>query len=512
MAEDDAARAAGGNRAGRAGGSGRQWPCGGTFPATTNGPADLAAATLMWQQHVGLGLHQGVAGQQFLPGRLGRGGPLGRRRRRQPRVHAAGHHRRRRTGRRLRRSIPRSGALGRQIECLRRLIGAGAGDEVPFIQTIFSPLAQAKNLAGQERLIVHLRQAPRACKPALEIITETTLRFIEAAKATGIAGIYYAVQLANYGLLSEAEYREFGEPYDRRILEAVERSAGSTWSTCTGRTAMFDLVAAYPGPSARTGTIASRGRRWARARRASAARCAAGWSTGRTCCAAIRSRSAGWWRDAIEQTGGQRLIVSSGCVAPVNAPFCNLRPRVARERGGGRRPGASSEPSVTVATARTVGAARRGEKFGRTRRFCRYCGFIHFVEPKVAVAALVSDGDRVLLVRRAPSRASVSGRCPRATWTRTSCPKRRWSREVAEETGVQMPRDRAARRRAAGRLAGTAGHPAALRGGRGDRRCASRRGTMSAMRRWFGPDEIPWDELAFESTAEYLRGWVGRLD
>ena len=55
-------------------------------------------------------------------------------------------------------------------------------------------------------------------KAALETITETTLRFIEAAKATGIAGIYYAVQLANYGLLSEAEYREFGEPYDRRVL------------------------------------------------------------------------------------------------------------------------------------------------------------------------------------------------------------------------------------------------------------------------------------------------------
>ena len=26
-------------------------------------------------------------------------------------------------------------------------------------------------------------------------------------------------------------------------------------------------------------------------------------------------------RDAVEQTGGKRLIVSSGCVAPVNAPF-----------------------------------------------------------------------------------------------------------------------------------------------------------------------------------------------
>ncbi len=39
-------------------------------------------------------------------------------------------------------------------------------------------------------------------------------------------------------------------------------------------------------------------------------------------------------------------------------------------------------------------------KFGQVRRACRYCGFIHFADPKVAVAALVTDGPRVLLVRR----------------------------------------------------------------------------------------------------------------
>ena len=157
---------------------------------------------------------------------------------------------------------PHRGALGRQIECLR-LIKAGAGDEVPFIQTVFSPLAQAKNLAGQERLIVHLRQEPAKVKAALEVITETTLRFVEAAKETGIAGIYYAVQLANYGLLSEAEYREFGEPYDRRILQAVE----DCWFNLAhlhGRDSLFDLIAGYPvqalnwhdresGPSLREG-------------------------------------------------------------------------------------------------------------------------------------------------------------------------------------------------------------------------------------------------------------------
>jgi uroporphyrinogen decarboxylase len=222
---------------------------------------------------------------------------------------------------------PQSGRLGAQIDCLQRiasgLMNGAPADLPPFIQTIFSPLAQAKNLAGSDRLVMHLRQAPDLVHAGLETITRTTLRFIEACKPTGIAGIYYAVQLANYHLLSETEYRAFGEPYDRRILAAVE----DCWFNLLhlhGPASMFDLAAGYPvhalnwhdreaGPSLLEGQA----------------------RFGRAVCGGLehwddilrgdpdllRSRIA----DAIAQTGGRRLIVSSGCVAPVNAPFSNLR-------------------------------------------------------------------------------------------------------------------------------------------------------------------------------------------
>lgn len=216
----------------------------------------------------------------------------------------------------------RQGALARQLDCLR-LIQEGARDEVPFIQTVFSPLAQAKNLAGQERLIVHLRQAPEQVKAGLEVITQTTLAFIERAKETGIAGIYYALQLANYGLLNEAEYREFGEPLDRRILAAVN----DCWFNLAhlhGRDGMFDLVSQYPihalnwhdqesGPSLREGLARFPGavcgglEHWEHLLRGEPDQ--------------IRALA----RDAIAQAGGKRLILSTGCVAPVNAPFSNLR-------------------------------------------------------------------------------------------------------------------------------------------------------------------------------------------
>lgn len=217
---------------------------------------------------------------------------------------------------------PRAGFIGGQLRCLE-LIGAAVGRDVPFIQTIFSPLAQARNLAGGERLIVHLRQAPDLVRAGLETITESTVRFIEACKPTGIAGLYYAVQYATPRALNEVEYRAFGEPYDRWVLAA----ASDLWFNLGhlhGPDPMFDLVAAYPlqalnwhdresppslaeGQRRFAGAVCGGLEHWEDLLRGDPAQ--------------VRAQVA----DAIAQTGGQRLIVSSGCVAPVNAPFSNLR-------------------------------------------------------------------------------------------------------------------------------------------------------------------------------------------
>lgn len=54
---------------------------------------------------------------------------------------------------------PMRNGLGRQVEALP-LIKSGLNDDTPILQTIFSPLAQAKNISGTETLIKHLRTAP----------------------------------------------------------------------------------------------------------------------------------------------------------------------------------------------------------------------------------------------------------------------------------------------------------------------------------------------------------------
>ena len=217
---------------------------------------------------------------------------------------------------------PEQGVLGGQLRCLER-IGATLGDEVPFIQTIFNPLSQAKNLVGKQNLVAHVRQHPQAVLAGLETITATTVRFIEAARQRGIAGIFLAVQHASYELLTEDEYRQFGLPFDRRLLEAAD----GLWLNVLhlhGRRVMFDLLSDYPvqvvnwhdretPPSLAEGQARVRGavlgglRQWETMVRGSPDE--------------VRREAA----DALAQTGGRRFILGTGCVTPITAPWANLR-------------------------------------------------------------------------------------------------------------------------------------------------------------------------------------------
>jgi uroporphyrinogen decarboxylase len=202
------------------------------------------------------------------------------------------------------------------------IIGDEVGEEVPLIQTIFNPLAQARNLAG-ERLLYDLRQHPEALKAGLETITDTTVRFIDAIRETGIAGIFLALQHATYGLLTGAEYQEFGRPYDLRILEATE----GLWLNLLhlhGKDVMFELAADYPVQAINwhdqetppslgealdrfPGALVGGLRQWETMLRGTP-----DW---------VRAEA----QAAIEETGGRRLVVGTGCVTPITSPLGNIR-------------------------------------------------------------------------------------------------------------------------------------------------------------------------------------------
>lgn len=218
---------------------------------------------------------------------------------------------------------PSRGALGRQLEVLRLLKGA-FGDDVPFIQTIFSPLAQAKNIAGRELLIEHLRTAPDRLKTGLNAITESTLRFMDAMRRSGVSGIFYAIQHASYTVMSEDEYREFGRPYDLQILGALPDTWWFNMVHLHGQAPMFDLITDYPIQAIN----------W------HDRECGLSLAEGKLRFGGAVSGGLGRWnpmhngtpvdvrtqaREAIEQTHGRRFILSTGCVIMTTTPQSNIR-------------------------------------------------------------------------------------------------------------------------------------------------------------------------------------------
>ena len=214
------------------------------------------------------------------------------------------------------------GALGRQLECLRSL--AAELPDTPLVQTIFNPLAQARYLAGDERLLIHMRTHPEALLAGLETITRTTERFVAEVMGTGAAGIFLAVQSASYRIMSEEEYRRFGRPFDLRVLEACGPRAWFCVLHIHGTDVMFDLLADYPVQAINWHDRETPPALMDALSRTSAALIGGlrQWETMVCGTPADVQREAA---DAIAQTGGRRLILGTGCVTPVVAPIINIR-------------------------------------------------------------------------------------------------------------------------------------------------------------------------------------------
>lgn len=221
----------------------------------------------------------------------------------------------------LRVQDPARGMLGTQVEALR-LVGKGLAPGTPFLATIFSPLSQVKYMAGEELLQVHLRQYPDALRQGLRTITDNTLGYIEQAKKSGIAGIYYAVQHTRYTHLSPAEYVEMAEPYDMEIMDAVS----DLWLNLLhvhGLHTYLHTVASYPVALVNwhdrdTGTSLAQGMK----------------ILGRAVCGGISqwslheenpAKALAEAADAVQQSGGRQLVLATGCVSMTTTPLRNIR-------------------------------------------------------------------------------------------------------------------------------------------------------------------------------------------
>ena len=87
---------------------------------------------------------------------------------------------------------------------------------------------------------------------------------------------------------------------------------------------------------------------------------------------------------------------------------------------------------------RCASDVRREEKFGRLRPVCPQCGWIHFIDPKVAAAVLIEKDGRVLLVRRANEPFRGLWTLPAGFVDGGEDPAAAAERECLEETGLRV--------------------------------------------------------------------------
>ncbi len=207
---------------------------------------------------------------------------------------------------------PSRGSLGEQIEALK-LIRRAVGPEVPIIWTIFNPLMIARRLAADDVDMLRraMRERPADLEQGLEVIARSMASYARAAVGNGADGLFYATNVATAGVLTADEYRRFGQPFDRIVLDAVAGAPFTMLHTC-GDAVYFDLFAGYPVQafnwqlSPRNPTLSEAERR--------ADKAVAGGVTTKPADLKLQPANVGFEvRRAIEELGGRHLLVAPGC-------------------------------------------------------------------------------------------------------------------------------------------------------------------------------------------------------
>ncbi|OGO31853.1 MAG: hypothetical protein A2Z29_04495 [Chloroflexi bacterium RBG_16_56_11] len=138
------------------------------------------------------------------------------------------------------------GALGEQLACLE-IISRGLKGKVPFIMTVFTPLAIAARLVGSEEIFLkQLREETPLVNHALEAISQTFIKFAGACLERGASGLFYATTAwATSDRLSEEEYRRLARPYDLKLLNALPPADFHVLHVCRANN-LLRVVADYP--------------------------------------------------------------------------------------------------------------------------------------------------------------------------------------------------------------------------------------------------------------------------
>lgn len=213
------------------------------------------------------------------------------------------------------------------------LVRKGLGEDIPILQTIFSPLTVANKLSGGS-VLSHLRSHPELVHAALEAIRDVTVEVTRASLANGADGIFFASQCATSDMVTEDEYDLFGVRYDQPVIQAI-RDGGSRFTMIHvhGENTFFDLLAGYEGHALN----------WHDRRVGPSIKDVAATFPNRAMVAGIDEKGIATMsasdverqvRLAREDAGDRHLLIGPGCVILVATPEENLAAAVRSARQG----------------------------------------------------------------------------------------------------------------------------------------------------------------------------------
>jgi len=216
--------------------------------------------------------------------------------------------------------------LDDQVEGVR-LVVRELGQDVPVIQTVFSPITVGGYLVGksQSRVVRELRQHPELVGPALERIAEALKDFSRQSVDAGAAGIFYAISgYAGRGVMREDVYRDVVLPYDQVVLGALPSAAWFNAVHLCGSNLNFGLVRDLPSHAV-SWSIHNQGNPSLAEGREIAGRAVMGGLSQRsTLLYGPPSKIKTEADRAVKETGGRGLLLSPGCSVPPRVRDTNL--------------------------------------------------------------------------------------------------------------------------------------------------------------------------------------------
>lgn len=217
---------------------------------------------------------------------------------------------------------PKTGALGNILKAIS-IVAESQLNKTPIIQTIFSPLAQLKNILGKQNLNHEIRHHPSQVNDVLEIISESTGNFMEACIELNIDGFFYAVQHANSDAMSFDEFQSFGKHYDERLFPIIEKTKLNMLHI-HGSHIYFETMLDYPCQIINWHDRDTPPSLYSAAQFTNKIFCG-GISRLQTMVKGTQDQIKSQIRDASEQVGNKNFIIGTGCVLPIITPYGNIK-------------------------------------------------------------------------------------------------------------------------------------------------------------------------------------------